>query len=116
MQWSAEANTNFNYRFTKAKLDLNLFYKFTGKRPYFSKDITGEIIPVNLKGFHMADLTLTKKLVSGLSLNAGIRNLFDVDRIRSTFARTGVHTGGGISNIGNGRSYFAGLQFNWTKK
>jgi outer membrane receptor for ferrienterochelin and colicins len=116
MQWSAEANTNFNYRFTKAKLDLNLFYKFTGKRPYFSKDITGEVIPVNLKGFHMADLTLTKQLVSGLSLNAGIRNLFDVDRIRSTFARTGVHTGGGISNIGTGRSYFAGLQFNWTKK
>lgn len=116
MQWSAEANTNFNYRFTKAKLDLNLFYKFTGKRPYYSKDITGEIIPVYLKSFHMADITLTKKLVSGLSLNAGIRNLFDVDRIQSTFARTGVHTGGGISNIGNGRSYFAGLQFNWTKK
>ena len=116
MQWSAEANTNFNYRFIKAKLDVNVFYKFTGKRPYYSKDITGEIIPVYLKSFHMADLTLTKRLISGLTLNAGIRNLFNVDRIRSTYARTGVHTGGGISNIGNGRSYFAGLQFNWTKK
>lgn len=116
MQWSAEANTNFNYRFIKAKLDVNVFYKFTGKRPYYSKDITGEIIPVYLKSFHMADLTLTKRLISGLTLNAGIRNLFNVDRIQSTYARTGVHTGGGISNIGNGRSYFAGLQFNWTKK
>lgn len=116
MQWSAEANASLNYRFEKAKLDLNLFYKFTGKRPYYSKDITGQIIPVYMKSYHMADLTLNRKLGAWLTLNAGVRNLFDVDRIKSSYASGGVHTGGGIANIGNGRSYFAGLLFNWNKK
>ena len=115
MQWSAEANASLSYRFVKAKLDLNLFYKFTGKRPYYSKDITGEIIPVYLKSYHMADLTLNRKIGKLLTVNAGVKNLFAVDRIKSSFASGGVHTGGGIANIGNGRSYFAGILFNWNK-
>lgn len=115
MQWSSEANLSLSYRFEKAKLDCNLFYKFTGKRPYYSKDIIGEIIPVYLKSYHMADLTLNRKLGKLCTINAGIKNLFDVDRIKSSYASSGVHTGGGITNIGNGRSYFAGILFNWNK-
>jgi outer membrane receptor for ferrienterochelin and colicins len=65
----------------------------------------------------MADFTLNKKLFKYFAINAGIRNLFNVDRLTSTLAATGgVHTGSGASNIACGRSYFAGLVFNWDKK
>ena len=118
LQWSAEVNSTVSYRFGKIGLDANLFYKFTGKRPQYV--LTGTPSTVQLserEGYHMADFTLNKKLFKYFAINAGIRNLFDVDRLSSTLAATGgAHTGGGLSNIANGRSYFAGLVFNWDKK
>ena len=45
-------------------------------------------------------------------VNAGVRNIFDVSRVRSSFTQGGIHTGGGL-NVGTGRSYFVGLVFNW---
>lgn len=64
----------------------------------------------------MADFTLNKKLFKYISVNAGIRNLFDIDRVNSTLATGGIHTASGVRNIANGRSWFAGLVFNWDKK
>ncbi len=65
----------------------------------------------------MADFTLNKKLFNYFSLNAGVRNLFGVDRLNSSLVSTGgVHTASGTSNIAYGRSFFAGLVFNWDKK
>jgi outer membrane receptor for ferrienterochelin and colicins len=68
----------------------------------------------------MADITFNKKfsktLLRYFSINAGIRNLFDVDRINNSVVSTGgIHTAGGGRNIAYGRSYFAGLLFNWQK-
>ncbi|MEO7922749.1 MAG: TonB-dependent receptor [Chitinophagaceae bacterium] len=116
LQWSAEINADLGYSFPKAGISLNLFYKFTGNRPYYVLDINSqELIQTTLKGYHMADLTANKKLGKYFSLNAGIRNLFDVDRISSSHTNTGVHTDNGTRNIANGRSCFAGMAFNWNK-
>ena len=114
MLWSAEANLNASYSFTKIGLDLNLFYKFTGKRPRY---VTSgpDIVLSEQEGYHMADFTVNKKLTSFLRLNAGVRNLLNVDRIRSSFIAGGIHTGGGLS-VATGRSAFASLLFNWNKK
>ncbi len=102
--WSAEANLNATYSFTRIGLDLNLFYKFTGKRPRY---VTSgpDIVLSEQEGFHMADFTVNKKLTSFLRLNAGVRNLLNVDRIRSSFIAGGIHTGGGLS-VATGRSGF----------
>jgi outer membrane receptor for ferrienterochelin and colicins len=97
-------------------LDVSLFCKITGKKPYYLRNTSQEIVLTELKGFQMADFNVTKKLFTRFVLNAGIRNIFDVDRIRSTYAINGVHTGSGISNIATGRSFFAGVSFNWDKK
>ena len=112
--WSAEANLTATYSFTKLGMDLNLYYKFTGKRPRY---VTSgpDIVLSEQEGYHMADLTVNKKLTSFLRLNAGVRNLFNVDRIRSSFIAGGIHTGGGLS-VATGRSAFASLLFNWNKK
>lgn len=119
LQWSAEANTSFGYTFRKIGLDANLFYKFTGKQPsYVLKDQA--IVLSELKGYHMADLTFNKRFSKNLlryfTINAGVRNLFDVDHINNTVVSTGaIHSAGGGRNIAYGRSYFAGLLFNWQK-
>lgn len=118
LQWSAEVNSNVSYKFSKIGLDANLFYKFTGKKPYYAiNSNTQKVVLTQQAGFHMADFTINKKLFKLFSLNAGIRNLFDVDRVASTYASGGTHSGGdGVRNIANGRSFFAGLTFNWDKK
>lgn len=112
--WSAEANLTATWSFTKLGMDLNLFYKFTGKRPRYIAS-GQEVVLSRQEGYHMADLTVNKKLTSFLRLNAGVRNLFGVDRIRASFVAGGIHTGGGLS-VATGRSAFASLLFNWNKK
>ena len=57
-----------------------------------------------------------KKIFNYLSINAGIRNLFDVDRITSRYAGGGTHGSNGVRNLATGRSFFVGLNFNWEKK
>jgi outer membrane receptor for ferrienterochelin and colicins len=114
LQWSAEVNATAGYTFSKIGLDMNLFYKFTGKKPMYVAN-GPDFILAETKGYHIADFTLNKKLFRYFSLNAGVRNLFDVDRIRSSFVTGGIHSGGGL-NVGTGRSFFTGLVFNWDKK
>jgi outer membrane receptor for ferrienterochelin and colicins len=116
LQWSAEANSTISYSFSKIGLDMNLFYKFTGKRPGYVLNSNQEITQSRLKGYQMADFTVNKKLFKYLSLNAGIRNLFDVINITGTVVASGIHTPSSTRNIGCGRSYFAGIAFNWDKK
>jgi len=116
MQWSAEVTSSLGYTFLKIGLDANLFYKFTGKRPYYAVNSSQEVVLTEQEGHHMADLTLNKKACKYLSINAGIRNLFDVDRINSTYPGGGTHGSNGVRNIATGRSFFVGLKFNWEKK
>ncbi len=116
LQWSAEANSTISYTFLKAGLDVNLFYKFTGKRPYYGVNSNQELVLSAQKGYHMADLTFNKKVSRNFSFNAGIRNLFGVTRINSSFVTGGTHSSNGTRNIACGRAFFAGLGFNWDKK
>ncbi|MES2776385.1 MAG: TonB-dependent receptor [Bacteroidota bacterium] len=116
LQWSPEANATISYAFSKIGLDANLFYKFTGKRPFYSVNSNQALELTKQGSYHMADVTINKKLFKYIALNAGVRNLFDVDRVSSTVASGGIHTASGVRNIANGRSFFAGLAFNWEKK
>lgn len=112
--WAVEANAAASYRFSRIGLDLNFYYKLTGKRPRYVTN-GSDIILSKQEAFHLADLTIGKKLFRQLDLIAGVRNIFDVSRIKSSFAQGGIHTGGGL-NVGTGRSYFTSVIFNWNKK
>jgi len=114
LQWSPEANVIAGYSFSAIRLAINFFYKFTGKRPRFVAN-GADIILAKTDAFHMADFTVNKKLYRHFSLSAGIRNLFDTDRIQSSFTSGGIHSSGGL-NVGTGRSFFTGIVFNWEKK
>jgi outer membrane receptor for ferrienterochelin and colicins len=113
MQWSAEVNSTVGYSFTKIGLDVNLYYKLTGSRSFYSIDTAQHFVKSKYEGYNIADLSINKKLFKLLTVNAGVRNLFDVQRINATIQNTGgVHMVAGGRSIATGRSFFAGLVFN----
>ena len=114
LQWSPELNANVGYSIKAIGLDLNLFYKFTGRRPRYIS-FGNEFLLSKQDSYHWADFTVSKKLLRLITINAGIRNLFGVDRLQSSVSNGGIHTGG-TQSIAYGRSYFAGISFNWDKK
>lgn len=118
-KWSPEITSIISYGFPKIGFSANLYYKFTGKLPYYQQVTENGQTQIRLaetEGYHWADLTLNKKLFRLLTVNAGIRNLFDVTAIANSAVSGGAHSSTGARPIGNGRSYFLGLAFNWAKK
>lgn len=114
--WSTEVNANLLYTFKKAGASVNLFYKFSGKRPIYETTDQVNIHLAENEGFHMADLTFSKTLGKYVNLLSGIKNLFDVTNLQNTSTDTGgAHSTGGAVPMSFGRSYFLGLSFQWTK-
>jgi outer membrane receptor for ferrienterochelin and colicins len=117
-KWSPEVNSVIGYNFSKIGLGANLFYKFVGKLPYYQLTTVGGQNVIALaqnNGYHLADLTLNKKLFKYFTINAGVKNLFDVSFVNSSSSSGGTHTSTGARAIAYGRSFFAGLAFNWEK-
>lgn len=114
--WSTEVNANLLYTFKKAGASINLFYKFSGKRPVYETTDQVNIHLAETEGFHMADLTLSKTLGKYVNLLGGVKNLFDITNLQNTSTDTGgAHSTGGAVPMSFGRSYFLGLSFQWTK-
>jgi outer membrane receptor for ferrienterochelin and colicins len=116
LQWSPEVNSNLGYSFSKIGLDVNLFYKFTGQRPFYVLNGSQQPVLSKRESYSWSDFTVNKKLFKYFIINAGVRNLFDVKGVNSTIAGSSVHGSNGITSIGYGRSYFAGIVFSWDKK
>jgi outer membrane receptor for ferrienterochelin and colicins len=116
LQWSPEVNSTVGYTFPKVGIDINLFYKYTGKRPFYAINNNQQLVLTEQAAYHMADVTINKKAGHNFLFTGGIRNLFNVNSITSNYATGGVHTNNGVRNIATGRSFFAGITFNWNKK
>ncbi|MFT3945561.1 MAG: TonB-dependent receptor [Agriterribacter sp.] len=118
-KWSPEVNSFISYAFPKIGLDLNLFYKLTGKLPYYQSATTNNqttYLLVQTSAYHWADFTVNKKIGKYIKLNAGVRNLFNITAVNNTAVASGAHSSAGAKAIGYGRSFFAGLIFNWHTK
>ncbi|WP_233165889.1 TonB-dependent receptor [Pedobacter sp. ASV12] len=120
LMWAPELNGNATYRFPKIKGSISLFYKYTGKRPgYETVTISGSQAArmVKIGDFSLADLMLNKNIYKYFTLNAGIKNLFDVTQLTNTSTASGAaHSSGGATvPYSYGRSYVLGLTFNWNK-
>ena len=72
---------------------------------------------VEIGDFSLADLMLNKSLYKYFTINAGVKNLFNVTQLTNTStASGGAHsTGGGAVPYSYGRSYVLGITFNWNK-
>ncbi|MDR1055552.1 MAG: TonB-dependent receptor [Prevotellaceae bacterium] len=114
-RFSPELSSSITYKLEKSGTDFSLFYKFTGKREeyYFDSD-TNRAYLRGMKAYNWADFTLSQKLWDYISINAGIKNIFNVTTIENT-SGGGHGTTGTASLVGCGRSYFIGLNFHLTK-
>lgn len=118
--WAPELNGNATYNFPKINGSISLFYKYTGKRPGYqtiTENGTQSARLVKIGDFSWADLMLNKNVYKYFTINAGIKNLFDVTQLTNTStASGGAHsTGGTPVPYSYGRSYVLGLTFNWNK-
>lgn len=112
MQWAPEFNTNIGYSFSKIGIDLNLFYKLYGKKPFYALNSNQVVAQVFQSAYQLADFTAIKKL-DHFSITAGVKNIFDIKRISSALSNGGVHNTNNTRNIATGRSLFFALNYNW---
>lgn len=117
--WSPEVNANLLYDIKKIGTKLSLFYKFTGKRPvYQAITVSGQPVAARAEtaSFSWADATLSKSLGKFITLNGGVKNIFNVTTLTSTVGDTGAaHSTGGDLPLSYGRSWFVGLAFQWNQ-
>jgi len=117
--WATEVNSNITYTFTKINAGISLFYKYTGTLPSYQSVTSNNeqtVKLVKIGAFHTADLMLNKNLFKSLTINAGVKNLFNVTQLSNTSAAGGgVHSTGGDVPYSYGRSYVLGLTYNWNK-
>lgn len=120
--WSPELNSNIIYKFPRLGAQAGFFYKFTGKTPLYrvgfnTSTSQDEVYLSETGSYSWADLTASKTIFKYITLQAGIKNLFDVTRLSNSVSDAGSpHSGGGPVLTAYGRSYFAGISFQWTKK
>jgi len=113
--WSPEINAHLLYSFPKIGTSVNLFYKYTGKKPAYSLMSTNPVTASlrEISGYSMADITVTKTIGKYVSLIGGAKNLFDLTSIKNTTIGSAHDASGpGFS----GRSYFLGLNIQWSKR
>ena len=118
--WAMEVNSNITYTFPKLRGSISLFYKYTGSLPSYQLTTENNVSTaklVKIGDFHTADLMLNKNLFKSLTINAGVKNLFNVTQLtNSSTASGGAHSTGGASvPYSYGRSYVLGLSYNWDK-
>jgi len=118
--WTPELNSNITYRFPKLGSTINLSYKYNGVRPAYEQvtasDNTTSIHLAKTSAFHSAEVTATKTLGKYLTLNMGVRNLFNTSNLKNTTLNSGqAHSEGSLLPMFYGRSYFLGLNVTWNK-
>lgn len=119
--WATEVNSNVTYTFPKISGSISLFYKYTGSLPSYqltteNNAATAKLVKIG--SFHTADLMFNQNLFKSLTINAGIKNLFNVTQLsNSSTASGGAHsTGGAAVPYSYGRSFVLGLTYNWNKQ
>jgi len=115
--WATEVNSNITFTFPKINGGISLFYKYTGSLPSYQLATNNTATLVKIGDFHTADLMLNKNLFKSLTINTGIKNLFNVTQLANSSANSGgAHsTGGAAVPYSYGRSYVLGLSYNWYK-
>lgn len=114
-KYSPELSANVSYFLRRSKTQLNLFYKYTGARHQYSyNSVTKDLYLGKLGSYNTADFTLSQHLGKDVTLNAGIKNIFNIKTINNTI-REDVHDLGTSSSslLGYGRSYFIGMRFSF---
>ncbi len=113
--WSPELTSSASYRIPKVGMVLSMYYKLTGKTPYYevvSIEGTQTARLAQISSYQWADVSIQKDFYKHFSITSGVRNLFDITNVNNTAISASTHTSGGARPVGYGRSYF--LNFSYT--
>jgi outer membrane receptor for ferrienterochelin and colicins len=115
--FSPSAITNITLNFLNGLASFSLFYKYTGRYPVYTYLSDEEIALRYLEPFHNMDLNLSFKLFrQQLRLSTGVKNLFNYTSLAGLSGGTGHGGGEGVSSlVGWGRTFFLGINYNFTK-
>jgi Outer membrane cobalamin receptor protein len=114
----SEGTATLQYNIKKIGMGLNVFYKYTAAQPYLSPTITGDVTYTGtMPSMHTCDASVEKKLFDRkLQVVAGIKNIFDIQNLRTTGGSAtstgGAHGGNGSSMNFLPRSIFTSIRLN----
>lgn len=114
---SPEGRFNASYSVPKWKASASLFYKYTGKNPFFFES-NGEIVQGRIADYHTLDVSITKSFFKeSLILSVYGKNLFNVTNIlQSGASSTGAHSsGGGSMPLNYGRTFAVSVKYIFKK-
>jgi outer membrane receptor for ferrienterochelin and colicins len=118
--YTPEVNSTVTYRFPRLGASASVFYKYTGARSRYSasfdQQTAEQIIQlIKVEAYSWFDATLSKSIGKYVTVNGGVKNVFDVARLRSNAVAGGAHSAGSSVPTSYGRSYFLGLNVSWNK-
>ncbi len=117
--WTPEIFSNLIYNLPKIDASVSAFIKYTGQRPGYTSDNTvpNAVKETRIGAFSWTDIMFNKNIYKHFTINAGVKNLFDVTQLSNTeTGSSGPHgDGGGSVAYSYGRSFVLGLTFNWNK-
>lgn len=108
---ASEVTATMQYAWKKPGMNINVFYKLSGKQPFLQSNIDGSAsFNGTQNAFHICDVSLEKKFFSKkLQVIAGVKNLFDFQQATvSGRVSSGTHGGGTSSFLP--RSIFTSLR------
>jgi outer membrane receptor for ferrienterochelin and colicins len=114
LEWNGSAS----YRFEKQKASVNLFYRSTGKQPFFYTTTDGNLERGYMDSFHFLDLTLMKSSKNNqFDFSLGLRNMLNVRSVPIVGAmNSGAHSSGGTQfNVARGMSVFGSISYQFHK-
>ena len=120
--WSPELSASVSYTVKPIQTKLNLFYKYTGRRPQYvtGTSTSGQSVlyVAETAAYNLADFTFNTVLNKYITVSGGVKNIFDVNNVNTNAASSSgsIHNAGSGIAINYGRSYFIGLNLQWNRK
>ncbi|NVK65594.1 MAG: TonB-dependent receptor [Flavobacteriales bacterium] len=113
-----EVQSSAIYTIKKKGTSVSFFYKYQGELPSFSINENDEVEQVITEDYHLLDLTFSQRIWKDrLKLTVGSKNLLNVTQIVSAASSGVAHSATSNSiSVGTGRSYFASLKLQLSKK
>src|SRR5262249_4598048 len=116
---ASEVTATLQYLWHEPGINFNFFMKYTGPQPFLFIDATGEAFyNGHQSGYGICDFSVEKKLCNRkVQVILGVKNIFDVQFVKTTGVTMSSSHSGGMGAAGNmlPRSVFTSININIDK-
>lgn len=114
--WTPVINSGFQFSFRTLPLSARINWRWQGRTPVFQyNEETNVIDRLQQESYMFSDLVAHWRATQNMKIAAGVRNLFDVSKIKTAGRVGGIHSGGEAQYLAYGRSFFLTLNYNLSK-